>query len=126
MPKPKKKKFKNERRLYNRFALRGTLPGDLRDKNGNRLDIVTVDVSSNGMGLLIDPAPKIGDMLSLSMTKDGQPIDLIFKVEWIQPAAGLVDIPGVEDAKRCGVLLKNDGINLLELLSGFNSVHIEE
>jgi hypothetical protein len=72
--------MKKERRIGNRKALNGLLPGRLRTLLGTDLVCKPVDVSPNGLGVLMSKEFELGTVMNLVM-KD-QVIEL--EVKWIQ------------------------------------------
>lgn len=119
---------KVERRRFLRFALSGELPGVIVTGNDDAFDVLPVDVSEFGLGLLLNPGPKLGDTLFLRINPDGiNPMEFVFTVRWTSKESSIAELPGLSDLKHCGLeLVAPIDINLVEFLASFGGVSIEE
>jgi len=77
-----------ERRLGNRKKLTGLLPGRLQTSDGRDVNCKPVDISPNGIGLVLNIEFDAGDHFNLVM-KD-KTIEL--EVAWVQPDFGKQDL----------------------------------
>ena len=117
-----------ERRRYVRFALSGELPGIITNAGGVVFEVLPVDVSQCGLGLLLDPGPKIGDELILRINGESDtPQEFLFVVKWTAKEATIAELPGLAALKHCGLaMVAPKDINLVEFLASFGGVNIEE
>lgn len=77
-----------ERRLTQRQRLTGLLPGRLvRKSDGTDLACKPIDVSRNGLGILLDKELTPGEEVTL-MVRDNP---IVLQVAWIQPDFGKDD-----------------------------------
>ncbi len=77
-----------ERRTMNRRQLTGLLPGRMINiETGKDMAVKPIDISPNGLGIIIDLELKPGQEIHLSI-KEGH---IAFKVAWGQPDFGKSD-----------------------------------
>jgi hypothetical protein len=95
-----------EKRFSKRLELTGLLPGRLIMKETNtNLSAKPVDVSENGLGIVINFQVRIGAQMTLQ--RGDEIFDL--EVSWVQPDFGKNDL------YRCGLICKTPGANLIEV-----------
>lgn len=111
-------------RSHTRYALRGNIPGTVRTAKGKDLEILPIDISQEGMGLMIDPGPKEGQIIKLSLTPSHIEIEL--KVIWSRDAGETENIPGMGAMKRCGLQKTDDSQDLLEIFAKIRDVQIDK
>lgn len=111
----------SERRKAKRFALTGAIPGVFKGQN---IHVVPVDVSINGLGLLMDPAPEPFTTLELQLEA---PLNLTlrFQLRWCLPREEFASISGLDELKRCGLILLDD-YDLVAVFSNYECLQIEE
>lgn len=113
-----------ERRQFIRYALTGELPGRLTNQSGVVFNVVTVDVSRRGLGLLLDPAPEVGETLILTLEGRGGLIPL--EVRWSAVHHEFDSLPGLQSMRRCGLQAMDRKIDLVTVLAKYDYVQIEE
>jgi hypothetical protein len=122
LAKKKNIKVEHERRTQTRFELTGTLPGKLTNQAGDVYEAICVDVSKNGLGLLVDPIPKSGEKLFLETPN----LKLAFDIRWVSRQTLLSELVD-ELAATCRVGLLIDGdTDLVEFLSAFDDIQVGE
>lgn len=114
-----------EKRQHVRYALTGEIPGALTSERGETFEVVSVDVSLHGLGLLLEPAPEVGETLTLAF-RGAEALVLRFEVRWCTTNHSFDDIAGLRDMRRCGLRLLTRGVNLLDLFAKLDGVTIEE
>lgn len=116
-----------ERRRHVRYALTGTIPGHVQGSNGVRYEVVTVDVSVRGIGLLLEPTPAVQDRLNISFDNDQGGEVLSFEVRWLSENHELTNVPGLEQMRRCGLSLLDHHVDdLVDFLATIDCLQIEE
>lgn len=106
----------SDQRSQPRYHLSGPLPGIWLSQDGQPLEILPVDVSKIGLGLLIDPAPRAGDIIIWQTQHPNESFE--FKVIWtITPREA--SLPNMESLRRCGLVLQTPRGDLLEVCSNF-------
>lgn len=114
-----------ERRQFLRYALTGDLPGRLTNAAGVVFNVVTVDVSRRGLGLLLDPAPQEDEMLTLTL--EGQRgRSIVMEVRWSEQHHEFDSLPGLQSMRRCGLMAQERKIDLVTILAKYDCVQIEE
>ena len=112
-----------ERRTETRRELIGVLPGEMVGDSGRTFDVMTVDVTSNGMGLLMEPGPYIGEEIRLQISKDRF---LLFEVRWVRQDNSLGGLgESFKELRRCGLLYLGQD-NLIDVLSEFDNLQVGE
>jgi hypothetical protein len=108
-----------ERRRDRRLPATGRLSGMLKTSEDFVYNFFLVDVSRDGLGLLLDANVPPDTIMTLSIANiASNPIKL--KVRWTIKIA-----PSVE-AYRSGLQVVNADIDLIALLSGIDSVKLED
>ena len=115
---------KKEKRQFIRYAIEGHVDGDWFN-NDHPLDVMVVDVSSNGIGILAHPSPSAGDKVTLNFHKNTVK-SVAFTVRWCRHDISPDDVPGLEDMKRCGLEIESQDLDLVELLKNHEEIHIED
>ena len=114
-----------DRRGDSRYALYGSFPNDILGDQGQIYHVLPVDVSRTGIGLLIDPAPKEGERVTLAISNP-ENISLEFEVKHLH-AGSVVAISGLSDMKRCGLgLVDQKSTDLLSLFGQIETLMIQE
>jgi hypothetical protein len=112
---------KVERRRQPRRELLGALPGDIVGDDDQVYEVIPVDVSQQGLGLLLEPEPKVGERLELKISSSQR---LTFEVKWIKKEQQLNSLVGSLDALcRCGLKYLGDG-DLTVILAGFDNLQV--
>lgn len=114
-----------ERRQFVRYALTGELPGRLTNAAGMSFNVVTVDVSRRGMGLLLDPAPEENEKLVLTL-EGPRGGNILFEVRWSAVHHEFDSLPGLSSMRRCGLMVVDRKIDLVTVLAKYDCVQIEE
>lgn len=113
-----------ERRKEVRFTLSGLIPLELRNMaNNDFVATVFLDISTRGLGVLIEPGFQIDEIVNL---KVNERLKIPMSVRWIKKPTGVL-APGVPALNRAGLcLVQNDGPmethDLLELLSPLHCI----
>ena len=115
---------KDERRRHIRFALTGDPEAKIVDEDGNQLETIFLDVSVEGLGVLVDPAPKVGSNLSLDIPGSDEKISL--QVMWISESESMKQLKGIDKICRCGLWTNERNLDLVNVFSKINGVEIEE
>ena len=115
---------KDERRRHIRFALTGDPEAKILDANGSEIDTIFLDVSVEGIGVLLDPAPKVGENLTLEFSGDEDSVCL--QVMWINKNVNMKELSGVDGICRCGLWTNERNRDLVDVFSNINGVEIEE
>ena len=120
---------KSERRQQVRLSLYGELPVRFLDaQHLNELSVAPVDITPQGLGLLVNPAPQPGESLIMQFLDDSHPQILLRCCHSQVHQTGFI-IPGMEALRRCGfvvVLKEAEAINLVQIFSRTDSVFIGE
>lgn len=114
-----------ERRQFVRYALTGELPGRLTNEAGTVFNVVTVDVSRHGLGLLLDPAPDEDEKLVLTL-EGPRGGNVLLEVRWSTIQHEFDSLPGLQSMRRCGLLVLDRKIDLVTVLAKYDCVQIEE
>lgn len=108
---------KNERRRQVRYPLRGSLPATL--VLGDReLSFILVDVSTDGLGLVLSEETKDGDVLYLEF-KDESIGRIELGICWCIKTQAWPDI------YRAGLKVLQD-VDLVKVFENFDSVYLED
>ena len=116
-----------EKRSHIRYPLSGHLPGTMVNSKGEVLESLIVDISAKGLGLLLDPGPQMGDILSLQFNTDHVQ-EVKFEVKWSLHSDKTQQLPGLHDMCRCGLLIlddSDDSLDLIEIMNRFDGIDIE-
>lgn len=113
-----------ERRQFIRYALTGELPGQLTNEAGVVFNVVTVDVSRRGLGLLLDPAPEVEERLTLTLEGRGGTVAL--EVRWTAIHHEFDSLPGLQSMRRCGLYVLDRKADLVTVLAKYDGMQIEE
>lgn len=119
-----------EKRRFTRYNISGTVPCDVFDRAGNRLEAVFMDVSVKGAGMILEPGPRPGDYLEVRF--DGpQTVCLRFKVQWVASNAAIQKIADLTNMERVGLALmepvpNHADFNFVDFLQQFGSLEISE
>jgi hypothetical protein len=120
---------KTERRHQVRLSLYGELPVRFLDaEHLNEIFVTPVDITPQGLGLLVSPAPQPGESMIMQFLDESHPQILLRCCHSQAHQTGFV-IPGMEALRRCGfvvVLKEAEDINLVQIFSGNDSVFIGE
>jgi hypothetical protein len=110
----------SDKRIFTRYGLRGNIPGTIRS-GGKSVEILVVDLSQEGLGLMLDPAPKVGDVINLEID---QPRTIIvpLTVIWSRDAD---NVPGLNTMKRCGLKCNDASLDLVEIFSKLKDIQID-
>jgi len=117
-----------DRRRHVRYTITGRLPGVLSDAEGSAFEVLPVDISLRGLGILIDPGPVSGATLTLTINHLNSGINhLVFTVKWTAMDSTMIEIPGLDQMLHCGLeLVDPTTIDLVEFLGDFAEMAIEE
>ena len=115
---------REEKRQFIRYAIEGHVDGDWFNDD-HPLEVMVVDVSSKGLGILAQPSPRAGDKVTLNL-EDNNLKSVAFIVKWCRHDISPDDVPGLEDMKRCGLELESQDLDLVELLKTHEGIHIED
>lgn len=103
----------SSRREQSRYALTGLLAGHWQAADGGELDVLPVDVSSFGFGLLMNPGPKVGDLVHWQIP--GMAEALVFQVAWCLASQASHDFSEIINMRRCGLRLETAAVDLLAI-----------
>ena len=110
-----------ERRMEVRYSLNGLVPLKLMIDD-KILDAIFLDVSSRGLGLIVEPSLKVDQTVNLKVSGS---LTIPVSVRWIKKPIGLT-APGVPIFHRAGVCLINEPnrgqVNILEVLEHLHCV----
>jgi hypothetical protein len=110
------------RRVHDRFTLLGSLPGAFKIAE-QILEVLPVDVSEGGLGLLIDPSPSPGEMVEWC----NPPTDNIkLEVIWSIKAEASQAFSEFDKMRRCGLILEDKTINLVDICKEQDGLQIVE
>jgi hypothetical protein len=109
-----------DRRNDPRYGLSGALPGEIRDKNGVVFSVMLVDISKRGLGLLIDPAPEVGSVLTLCEENSGNEDTLQLVVRHVHNSQ-ILTIHDLQNMKRCGLEILQPKQGELDLIQRFST-----
>ena len=119
-------KAAQERRQEVRYSLFGELPVRLfHEATGAELPFTPVDISRQGLGLLLTPSPAQGEVLRLEFIAGQRPpLRLICRHVYLVTEK---PVSGFESMRRCGFELlreREDECDLVALFASFDSVII--
>lgn len=114
-----------EKRRHVRYALTGEIPGVLTNERGEALEVVAVDISQRGIGVLLVPGPERREVLTLTL-RGPETLVLRFEVRWTTTEHDLEEIAELKEMRRCGLRLLTSGLDLLEVFSALDGMTIEE
>ncbi len=116
-----------ERRTQMRLGLYGELPARFLFKEDRReVAVSPVDVTSHGLGLLVNPAPEVGQDLVVEFEKDLFP-SITLRCCHNQPPG--ISIPGMENLRRCGFVVVTEdesSLNLIQIFGTFDTIVMGE
>jgi hypothetical protein len=114
--------FFYDKRQSQRFGLLGYFPGSFCDENEKvTYQVHPIDISANGLGVLIQPTPSSGQIIIYS----DETLDITLRLIAKHNSSSRSPSPNEEDLARCGLICDNEE-NLLTLLSRCNSLMIQE
>jgi c-di-GMP-binding flagellar brake protein YcgR len=113
----------SSRREHSRFSLMGSLPGTFKTTDQTPLEVLPVDVSASGLGLLIDPAPKPGDQIEWQSPNSGK---MKLKLIWSIEAEVGTSFDELSKMRRCGLVLEDSNLDLIEICKNQNGLQIIE
>ncbi len=103
-----------------RYSLNGLVPAALQGFDGHDLDVVLIDVSRGGLGILVSGfTPKSGDVVKLCI--EGQD-EIPLVVRWMR-SSRLGEHAGL-GLSRVGLAVQSTGENLVERLKPFDCVDL--
>jgi hypothetical protein len=106
-----------------RYALRGNISGTFRNARGEAMEILLIDISKRGMGLLVSSGPAAGEQISLELFgADKQ--KLSFQVKW-SANKETEELPGI-NMRRCGLQVMEDGVDLVEIVGKMREIQIDK
>ena len=115
-----------ERRIHKRLPISGRIPAVLLDERGISHSFIGVDISNQGMGLVLNYSPELGSTLRLQLESPvtfGVGVassELVFVVKWA------VDKTEGHKLRRVGLRSEVEQHDLIEVFKRFDSVLIEE
>ena len=118
------------RRHQFRFALTGQFADHWTTRENQVIDILPLDVSSRGFGLLLNPAPAVGSQIIWHCPQLKEAIEnpLVFAIVWSASPTVSHDFSEMTNMRRCGLLLVSDDqtIDLVELCAKIPSLQMIE
>jgi len=120
----------NDRRADPRYSISGSLPGELKSDDGHEYNVMPVDISRRGMGILIEPAPKPGAVISLEVLEDEPGKDnqiLHFTIRHVLDNS-MRSVSGLVDMKRCGIEIVDPdrSLDLIHFFAQYDTLIIQE
>ncbi|SMF36487.1 PilZ domain-containing protein [Pseudobacteriovorax antillogorgiicola] len=117
--------FRAERR-EDRYAAYGNFPGKFSNKQGSPFSVMPIDISSRGIGLLIDPAPSVGEILSFSFVASEDMGPLHFRVIHVGRNS-IRPVNSLEKMRRCGLeMLPEHSVDLISLMASQDDFMVQE
>lgn len=118
-----------EKRQFTRYEVTGYIPCTINDQHGQKMDAMFIDVSSKGMGMLMEPGPRPGDFLWITFDDDVR-TRLRFRVQWVAANLDIQKIEHLHDMERIGIALMDEAApadwDLVNYLKQFDTLEISE
>lgn len=111
------------RRNHSRYALMGQLPGTFRSEDNLIHEVVPIDISTIGLGLLMDPAPNPGAKIRWETPNDSS---IIFRLVWTNLAEAATSFGELSHMRRCGLLAEDQNKDLIAICREYGGVQIIE
>ncbi len=110
-----------DKRNNHRYSLIGSIPGEFTNSEGTPYLIHPIDISEGGLGVLINPAPQLGDRIIYQADFLSSPI--YFVVRHVNTPD--IALSSLEFMRRCG-LERVGKLNVLYILGPVESLMIQE
>ncbi len=118
-----------EKRQFTRYEVTGYIPCTISDQHGNIMEAMFIDVSSKGMGMLIEPGPRPGDFVWITFDDEAQTC-LRFRVQWVAANPDIQKIDQLQDMERIGIALMDETAgadwDLVDFLKQYDTLEISE
>jgi len=102
-----------------RYGLSGLVPATVKGPDGRDMDVVLLDVSRGGLGILINGfANRVGDILNLCI--EGE-VEIHLVVRWLRRSR-LGENVGLQGLTRVGLAVASSDDNLLQRLQPFDCI----
>jgi len=118
---------KSEKRRETRYAVTGMPDAKLLRADGQEIVFFIVDVSNQGLGIVVDTYLPVGEQLWISFTGDANHQKIELENRWSMPVNSLgSDANNMVDLYRCGLLVKSPALDMVLILSESESVGLED